>query len=373
MEHRPERGDVERMRALIVGPVPPPIGGDTVSTLNLLRSGYWDEAGIELMHLNTSRGHGLRLPHDRLSFGDVLFGLSVWARFLVRMPRADIVLLWGNSRFVCTVGVAMILSSMLLGRPVVVKIFGAFLVRRLREFNRLWRWPAAALIRRVKYILAQTRGFARELVRELGVPDSRVVFFPNFLPGGAAGEGPEGRAFTGRCVFIGQIKRDKGVFEIVEALAGRDEITCDFYGQILEDDRGSFREGTEGRDNLIYRGILDPEDVAPVLRGYDVLLLPTYHPGEGYPAVILEAFAAGVPVVTTDWLSIPEIVEDGVRGILVPPRAPGKLLEALRRLASDGALYDSIARNAFEYVEAFTEEAVVRDILINRVLGRGRS
>ena len=153
----------------------------------------------------------------------------------------------------------------------------------------------------------------------------------------------------------------------VDDAGGRDGAACDFYGPMLDRDRDDFLASIARFQNLSYKGAVEPGGVSRVAAAYDVLLLPTYHDSEGYPAVVLEAYAAGIPVVATNWLSIPEIVEDGVRGILVPVKAPEGIREAVKRLASDEHLYESMCRNAFEYVRSFSEGAVLGGILIPQV------
>jgi glycosyltransferase involved in cell wall biosynthesis len=83
--------------------------------------------------------------------------------------------------------------------------------------------------------------------------------------------------------------------------------------------------------------------------------------------VILQAFAASVPVVASDWRSIPELVEDGLRGLLVPVKSPERLREALRRLGSDEKLYDSIAAEALAFAKKHSERALVKDFLVAKV------
>ena len=128
-----------------------------------------------------------------------------------------------------------------------------------------------------------------------------------------------------------------------------------------------FEDQIAGSDRVRYRGVVEPSAVAHTMSAYDVLLLPTQSPGEGYPAVVLQAFAAGIPVIASAWKSIPDLVKDGVTGILIPPGSPGSIIDALEKLSLDGALYSSIAENAFASAGTFSEKAVVRDILVTKV------
>jgi glycosyltransferase involved in cell wall biosynthesis len=67
---------------------------------------------------------------------------------------------------------------------------------------------------------------------------------------------------------------------------------------------------------------------------------------DGIPNVLVEAMAAGVPVVTTGISGIPELIEDGVNGLLVPPDDPGALADAVLRVHEDTALRDRLAAAA---------------------------
>jgi glycosyltransferase involved in cell wall biosynthesis len=246
-------------------------------------------------------------------------------------------------------------------------VFGAYLARRIRRIPPPWRRIALHLLGRTACVLPETRFLARELVDEGWLPAERVLVLPNFLSDRSFGHARAPKPFSGKCVFFGQIKREKGVFDIIEALGGREDAICDFYGPVLGRDREAFLDAISKYGNLSYGGSIEPGLVSRAAADYDVLLLPTYHESEGYPAVILEAYAAGIPVIATDWLSLPEIVEDGVRGILVPIKSPGKIREALGRLAADELLYRSMCGNALAFAETYSERAVLNGILIPRV------
>ncbi len=88
------------------------------------------------------------------------------------------------------------------------------------------------------------------------------------------------------------------------------------------------------RDRLIVAGF--QEDVVPFLHAMDVFVLPSRT--EGLPITILEAMAAGKPVVATTAGGIPEVVRDGETGLLVPPGDPGRLAEAVMLLLEGPAL-----------------------------------
>ena len=78
-------------------------------------------------------------------------------------------------------------------------------------------------------------------------------------------------------------------------------------------------------------------DVPSFLAGLDMFVLPSVS-SEGLPLAVLEAMAMGLPIVATRIAGIPEVVEDGTNGFLVPPQAPAALADALQRCCEDVAL-----------------------------------
>lgn len=355
-------------RALLVGPFPPPIGGDTVLTANLSRSPIWAANGIELECIDTSAGDRVRLPDEPLRFADVARGVRVVCRVAARIRRCNVVLLWCNNRFAVTAGLGVAVCCRLAGRPLLVKVFGAYLAKRISALNPLWRRCAASLLGGVECLFAETKALTGELVEDARLPADRIVWLPNFIADETAAGPRPAAGFSGKCVFFGQVKREKGVFEIVEALGGHDGVSCDFYGPLVERDERAFLDAVAAHPNLAYRGVAEPATVSRTAAEYDVLLLPTFHPSEGYPAVILEAYAAGVPVIATRWRSIPEIVVDGSTGFLVPIHAPEAMRAAIERLGAEPGRYAAMRRNAAEFARGFSESEIVGRMLMPRVI-----
>lgn len=356
-----------------MGPLPPPVGGDTVTTLNLARSGYWQEAGIDVVTVDTSGGGEVKLPGRRLSITDAFRALRVITSVSVKLPGADALLLWANSRFLCTAGLVMILLAGLFGKPVAAKVFGAFLGERIKGMSPVRRKWTISVLKRCGLVLPQTGALMDELVQGLGLGASQVMLFPNYVKdayfsaavrekGKDTGDDHPG-GFV-RLIFLGQIKNDKGIFDIIEAVGGEDFCSCDFYGPVADPDSERFKREVARYANIRYRGITPPENVPSILAEHDALLLPTYHVGEGYPAVILQAFASRVTVIASDWLSISDMMGDGERGFLVPVKDAKALAEAVRRLATESETVAELRENAYEYAKRFSEESIVGGSLI---------
>jgi glycosyltransferase involved in cell wall biosynthesis len=101
--------------------------------------------------------------------------------------------------------------------------------------------------------------------------------------------------------------------------------------------------------NVVFLGLR--RDVAELLHLADVLVLPSHPVVETLPLAVLEAMAAGTPVVASAVGSLPEVIEDGVNGRLIPPADDAALASALGELLTDRALARRLAGNARRLVE----------------------
>jgi glycosyltransferase involved in cell wall biosynthesis len=119
-------------------------------------------------------------------------------------------------------------------------------------------------------------------------------------------------------------------------------------GPTLESARQLASElGVEGRVSFL--GPLSPAELAASLESAAALCLPSLW--EGTPGAVLEAMARGVPVVGTDVNGTRDLIQDGITGLLVPPRTPEALADALGEVLADPAAAAKRARAARELVE----------------------
>jgi len=119
-------------------------------------------------------------------------------------------------------------------------------------------------------------------------------------------------------------------------------------------DGDAIRTAAQGLRNVHFTGFVD--DVPDWLAAFDVFAFPSHH--EGLGSVLLQAMAAGIPVVASDTGGIPELIRHEETGLLVPPRDPGALAAAIERLHGDEALRRRLAEAARRRLADFSVAAV---------------
>lgn len=102
-------------------------------------------------------------------------------------------------------------------------------------------------------------------------------------------------------------------------------------------------------------------DVVAVMKSLDIFLITSVI--EGLGTIVLEAFAAGTPVVATHTGGIPEMVEDGVTGLMAPARDPNQLAECVLRLTEEPVLRERLTTNASHRLQQFTYHETARKTL----------
>lgn len=100
------------------------------------------------------------------------------------------------------------------------------------------------------------------------------------------------------------------------------------------------------------RGCVNRHQMTDLYRQADVLVFPTV--SDVFPAVVLEAMAAGIPVITTTNCGSGEVIRDGIDGFIVPIRSPEQLAEKIEYLASNPKRSREMGRNAYERAQEYT-------------------
>ena len=236
------------------------------------------------------------------------------------------------------------------GCPTVLHVhagrFGPFLDSRGPLFHR---WIFKPLVRRCKLVVALSQGRLDEFSRHLPRVASAVVPNPCMRP---LAPTPQRRPVAQEVLFVGWIEDSKGVFELIEAVArlqGRFpglRLVLAGHGRIADCQELARRLGVERQVEL--PGWLDDARMMEAYARADIFCLPSHV--EGMPMSLLEAMGQAMPCIASKVGAIPEIMSDGVDGLLFEPKDIDGLQRCLEALLSDSGLRERLAAAAWERI-----------------------
>lgn len=321
-----------------------PIGGETAKNQMLIKvfGQHCDIIGIDF-YRNKQRPW--------------VFLQALWV--LVRYPEASI-----------------ILSTSAANIYPLLKIFKFFGIKRNiihwvigGEFDKLVQAGRfdVKILNVAKWHLAQSIDMVKNL-KECGLKEVRYI--PNFR------QVPEiskrkscAENGTVTFVFMSRIMPEKGVYEILEcvkrlnAKSYKARFSVDFYGPIDDSIRKEYEKRINTMPNVQYKGILNLQDNGgyDVLASYQAMLFPTFHPSEGIAGAIVDAFIAGVPVITTDWRHNREVVTDNKTGIIVPAHDTKRLCEVMEDIICGKINLDAMSENAKKEAENYKAKNIINN------------
>lgn len=194
-------------------------------------------------------------------------------------------------------------------------------------------------------------------------PDARVMALYN-----AVATFPENRYDADRkeVLFLGRLGERKGVYLLLEAIRNLDaELPGDIRFNLCGDGEvEQVRQRAESMGiahRIGHIGWTAGELKEQILNRTVVNVLPSYN--EGLPMTILETMARGIPNLSTRVASIPEVIEDGVTGLLMEPGNVEQLTDKLRKLLTDLELRLKISENSYNLInERFSLDSSVKQL-----------
>jgi len=298
----------------------------------------------------------------------------VWLRFFLQLCwviyRRRVDLLHVNSY---VPGNYARLAAALMQVPIIIDHWHGF-----TRFSRKRRFICRVLGRFTDLSLAVSRGVRDYLVTQGGLNPAKVRVVVNGVdvaaidaasPGKAVRRElglPEGVPVIG---LVGRLdhwgKGHKELFEAMATLMERHPVQALIVGGGRRiDEVRQLAAGLGLADAVHFLG--ERPDVPDLLNAMDIFVLPSY--SEGLSLALLEAMAAGKPVVATAVGGTPEVVTEGDNGLLIPPRDAAALAGALERLLADPALAQRLGANARNHVRAhFSLDRLGREI--NEIYG----
>lgn len=360
---------MSRARVVVLGPTPPPYHGVATFTRDLLAARSDD---FELIHLDTSdrrdAGNLGRWDPRNIELGFANLG-ELALRGLRRRPELVYIPISQNAPAFLR-DALFALQASVLGARVVIHLHGGYFRTLYDESGAAFKSVADRVLKAAAAVIVlgeNLRGIFSGLV-----PNERIHVVENGAPDPGAWEirAPRAEAMFPTVAFMSTLTPDKGVVELLRAGA----LLKAKYPNLQLNIAGGFPdEQTEQqiRTQMAQSGIT-PESVSHRFFGSvtgaektaffaaaDVFCLPTRYRYEGQPLVILEALAAGLPVVSTEHAAIPNTIDSGRTGMLTPANpTPEQVATALDVVLSDRAKLDTMARACREtYARKYTLHA----------------
>jgi glycosyltransferase involved in cell wall biosynthesis len=173
------------------------------------------------------------------------------------------------------------------------------------------------------------------LVNKFEKFNRNTLWFPNVRPAQNLRSIPYEEGDKFRLLYLSQLITEKGILDLINAVKHMKDVELTVAGPISDDRLININDMCSG--HISYAGMIDNLAVYDFISNFHCFVLPTYYKGEGYPGAIIEAFMIGLPVISTSWRQIPELVENS--GVLIEPKSIVQLKEAIYRVKREHALF----------------------------------
>lgn len=339
------------MRILFIAPLPPGITGQSLACQVLFESLVKDGHHLDVININKSS-----FKSGEHSWRRIFESLGYALRALVAAPRADIIYFTVSESLAGNLKDLLIyLACFPFLHKMIIHLHGGAGMRVL-----LRKRPAMATINRFFLSRLGRIILLGERHRDIftGIDDKKLVaVVPNFA---------QDELFTDfhqveekfaarsilRVLFLSNLLPGKGYDDLLAAYEQlseeeREKIRLDFAGGFeSESARADFVGRISPLPQVHYHGVVAGVRKVELLRQAHLFALPTYYPYEGQPISILEAYATGCAVMTTDHSGIFDVFDPTKCGVAVEVRSPASIASGLRLALSDrGKLLECARHN----------------------------
>ncbi len=280
---------------------------------------------------------------------------------------ADIVILPAHNAIRIFVPVLAFLQNFFAGRRIHYVVIGGWLPDFIKG-KRLLRHSLHKLF----MIYAETHKMKKDLI-DMGYHN--VTYMPNFKPLQIVSDIQDEKSEPYPLCTFSRVASIKGISDAVDAVAfvnsefGRAVFTLDIYGKVEDGENNWFDTLIKSAPKEVkYKGCVPFDRSVQVLESYAFLLFPTRYFGEGIPGTIIDAYAAGLPVVSSRYPNFSEIIDDGVTGLGYEFNNADGLKYLLMKIAENPEMVLSLKRNCIKKAELFQPQNVIRILTDNFLL-----
>ena len=366
---------------IFLSPTPPPYMGPSVATQIILNSKFIH--AFNVIHIDTADRRSLN-NLGRIDLFNIYLALKHYCLLLQQLlfSKADLVYVPISQTSIGFLrDIPFILLSKLFRKKVVLHLRGGY----FREFYDSSSIVMRFLIRRSLKSIDRmiVLGNSLRIILDGLIPKRKVSVIPNGLDIVFDAANRDNKDQDQIIVlFLSNLQKTKGFWDVLYSLNSviqkHNKVKYIFAGGWigLEDMvkcKKYMKQQMIG-DYVDFKGLVTGKDKIRLLQNADIFAFPTYYPMEGHPWVIVEAMAAGLPIITTDQGCIKESVIDGDNVFIVPYKTPDAIAEKILYLIEHPEIREEMGHRSRQIYEAnFTEDHFVQRMIevMKETMGEG--
>ena len=353
----------KRKKILLLGKLPPPYIGPAVATQIILNSNLKDE--FELIHLDTSDHRDINTL-GKWDFTNFYLAFKQYfnlIRLILKHKPHLVYIPVGQTTVSYIRDSIFILMSKLFGRKVLCHLRGGNFKNWYNSSNKLVKWWVRFVHRKVDGQIVLGNNL-RYLFNWL-LPEEKIFVVPN--GGDYKFPAVKKKGNSIQMLFLGNLIGSKEIIEVLKAAVilkkKKKKVKFIFAGNWWDKEtREEFERIIAKHPDLPVEvvGPIKGEEKLRLLASVDILVFPTYYPSEGHPWVIVEAMAAGLPIISTDHGAIIESVVDEKNGFLVEKKNPQQIADKIIYLIENPDVRHQMGIESINrHKENFSEEKMV--------------
>lgn len=351
---------------LFFGKVPPPYIGPAIATRIILNSNLNDF--YKIFHFNTSHHRNFK-DLGKFSFTNIITPFILYFRLIynIILKQPDIIYIPSQQTTIAYLrDIPFFILTKLFRVKLVCHLRGGYFLEFYNESNIIMKF----VINNVQKLVDAQIVLGYNLINlyKPFMPIKKIYVVPN---GGDYDYELKKNNNRNKIniLFLGNLIREKGIIDFLDS---RNYFPKEFLNNILYQFAGNHNDCKDEIDNFItgasdtqikYYGPVSGEQKLKLLSEADIFVFPTFYRNEGHPWVIVEALAAGLPIISTDRGAILESVIDGYNGFIVEPNNPKEISIKILNLINDKDLRIKMGKNSLSlYKKKYTQANLINNL-----------
>ncbi|AMM41433.1 MAG TPA: glycosyltransferase family 1 protein [Candidatus Atribacteria bacterium] len=359
-------------RILIIGPTPPPYHGVSVATEMILNSNL--QRKFKIIHLDTADRRDLS-NIGKIDFTNIYLAFEHFLKFIwlcIREKPEIVYIPISQTTLGYLRDCLFLVPAKIFHKKVIVHLHGGYFRKFYEGSSKLMKNLIEWTLKEVKRAIVL--GESLRYIFQGLVPDERIVVVPN---------GVDEKLFEKtnltidtksknhiKVLFLGNLIKSKGFFDVIKAIPKvirrYSNVKFIFAGKFPNNYREQnevFRYIEQNKlDSVVkFMEVVPGEKKIKLLLFSDVFIFPSYN--EGHPFVILEAMAAGLPIITTDVGAIRETVIDKENGFIIEKNNPKQIAEKIITLIKNPELRKKMGEKSRQrFLKYYTKDKFIENL-----------